>query len=167
MLDIPALFSVVPARTRFVAKRELFRIPLFGQAIRLLGFVPVDREDRRAAVKALDDAAELAREKRPILVFPEGTRSLDGRLLPFKKGAFALAHRCRLPVVPMACLGGAYCMPARRRIVRPGRMLVRVGRVLGPDDPAHATRASLMRAVEIEIGRLCEAPEPEPSAQPA
>ena len=159
MLDVPALFSVLPARTRFLAKRELFRVPLFGQAIRMLGFVPIDREDTRSAVRSLDALAGLVAE-RPVLVFPEGTRSPDGALLPFKRGAFALAHQLQLPVVPLACLGGHRCMPAHQRIVRPGRMVVRIGRVIAPGGPAHASRAALMGAAREEIERLATARVP-------
>jgi 1-acyl-sn-glycerol-3-phosphate acyltransferase len=154
MLDVPALFAAVPARTRFVAKKDLFRIPLFGRAIRMLGFVPIDREDRRGAVAALGQAAELARSQRPILVFPEGTRSRDGRLLPFKKGAFALAHQLRLPIVPIACLGGARCMPPGTMRLVPGRMTLRIGRVIDPSRDDYSSRNSLMEATRAEIERL-------------
>ena len=157
MLDIPALFVVVPPRTRFVAKRELFGIPLFGQAIRMLGFVPVDREDRRAAVAALGHAAELLRSQRPILVFPEGTRSPDGRLLPFKRGAFALAHQLALPVIPVACRGGARCLPPRSLSVRPGTMTLTIGRVLDPSRDDDSTRNSIMEATRAEIEGLIAA----------
>jgi 1-acyl-sn-glycerol-3-phosphate acyltransferase len=154
MLDIPALFTLVPPRTRFVAKRELFRIPLFGWAIGLLGFVPLDRSDRRAAVRALERASTLARKQRPILVFPEGTRSRDGSLLPFKRGAFELARELGLPVVPIACLGGARCLPTGSVVVRPGRMLLRVGRVLPVPEGETASRAELAEAARVEIERL-------------
>ena len=157
MLDIPALFTVVPPRTRFVAKRELFRVPLFGQAIRMLGFVPIDREDRRAAVAALGRAADLARERRPVLVFPEGTRSRDGRLLPFKRGAFALAHELRLPIVPIAVIGGVDRMPASALRVVPGRMTLRVGRTIDPGHDDYSSRNSLLDVARTEIERLVAA----------
>lgn len=154
MLDIPALFVAVPPRTRFVAKQELFRIPLFGRAIRMLGFVPLDRQDRRDAVRSLDLARRHAADKRPVLVFPEGTRSTDGSLLPFKKGAFALAHDLELPVVPLACLGGAACLPAHAMKVRPGLMTIRVGEVIEPGGAAHASRQTLMEEARRRIESL-------------
>jgi 1-acyl-sn-glycerol-3-phosphate acyltransferase len=153
MLDIPALFALVPARTRFVAKRSLFRIPLFGQAIGLLGFVPIDRDDRRAARGALDRAGELARQRRPVLVFPEGTRS-KGSLLPFKRGAFELAVQHRLPVIPVACLGGSACLPPGSWSVRPGVMRLIVGRTLTPSTDDYTSRARLADATRVEIERL-------------
>jgi 1-acyl-sn-glycerol-3-phosphate acyltransferase len=154
MLDVPALFCVVPPRTRFIAKRELFRIPLFGQAIRMLGFVPIDRGDVRAAVRSLHEAGELARSRRPVLVFPEGTRGDGTALLPFKRGAFALAADLQLPVVPVACLGGARRLPSGAWRVTPGEMLVRIAPALAPGGPAHLSRATLMTAVRAEIERL-------------
>jgi 1-acyl-sn-glycerol-3-phosphate acyltransferase len=154
MLDIPALFALVPARTRFVAKRSLFRIPLFGQAIGLLGFVPIDRDDRRAAKGALDRAGELSRQQRPILVFPEGTRSPDGELLPFKRGAFELAVQHRLPVIPVACLGGAACLPPGARSVKPGIMRLVVGRTLTPETDDYASRTTLADATRREMEAL-------------
>lgn len=154
MLDIPALFQLVPARTRFVAKQELFRIPLFGQAIRMLGFVPIDREDRKGALSAIGRAAELSREARPILVFPEGTRSKDGTLLPFKRGAFELAARGGLPVIPVACLGGAACLPSGAWGVRPGVMRLIVGRTLTPQTDDYASRATIAATARAEIERL-------------
>ena len=154
MLDVPALFTLVPARTRFVAKRELFLIPLFGQAIRMLGFVEIDRADKRAAKTAIGRAADLARGDRPILVFPEGTRSRDGSLLPFKKGAFALAHELRLPLVPIACLGGSACMPSQKMAVIPGVMTLKVGRTLRPETDDYSSRAALMEAARKEIDLL-------------
>ncbi len=154
MLDIPALYALVPARTRFVAKAQLFRIPLFGQAIRLLGFVSIDRDDRRAALGALSRAGDLSRQARPILVFPEGTRSADGTLLPFRKGAFELAVRERLPVVPIACLGGGALFPPGRARVRPGTMRLIVGRTLTPETDDYSSRATLAAAVRAEMERL-------------
>lgn len=154
MLDIPALFTLVPPRTRFVAKRSLFRIPLFGQAIGALGFVPIDREDRKAALGALSRAGELARAQRPILVFPEGTRSRGGELLPFKKGAFELAVQQRLPVIPVACLGGGACLAPGTSSVRPGVMRLIVGRTLTPETADYGSRAGLAAAARAEMERL-------------
>lgn len=152
LLDVPALFSLVPSSTRFIAKRELFRIPLFGQAIRLLGFVPVDRTDRRRARRSLEKAAAVP--NRQLLVFPEGTRNTGPQLLPFKKGAFALAVDHGMTVVPIACTGGELCLPARSWRMRPGRMKLRVGRALHAGE--HADRHALARAVREEMETLLE-----------
>jgi 1-acyl-sn-glycerol-3-phosphate acyltransferase len=162
LLDVPALYQLLPARTRFVAKRELFRIPLFGLAIRLLGFVPIDRADRRGARAAMESAATLAHDDRPLVVFPEGTRSLDGSLLPFKKGAFAIALEHRLPIVTLACLDGELCLPPGRMAFRPGRMTVRVGRTFRPEEPAYASRQALAHAVRSEMEALLAPPPGSP-----
>lgn len=151
LLDVPALFALVPPTTRFVAKRELFRIPLFGQAIGLLGFVPIDRGDRRRAQKALESAALAMKRDRPLAMFPEGTRNAGAGLLPLKKGAFALALEHGLPLVPIACVGGNLCLPPRTLRMRPGTMSLRVGRTLQPDSAAYDSRATLAEAVRLEF----------------
>jgi 1-acyl-sn-glycerol-3-phosphate acyltransferase len=107
-------------------------------------------------MRSLDRAGRLAREQRPILVFPEGTRSPDGRLLPFKKGAFAMARDLALPVVPLACVGGRDRLRPGSMVVRPGEMTIRVGRPIAPPHPAYESRAALLAAVRGEIERLLE-----------
>lgn len=156
LLDVPALYQAVPDTTRFVAKRELFRIPLFGQAIRLLGFFPIDRRDLRRARRALESAASEAGAGRALLVFPEGTRNPGAGLLPFKKGAFAIAVDHRLPVVPIACLGGGERLPPGSLVIRPGPMELRVGRTFELEEPCYGDREELARAVREEMERLLE-----------
>ena len=153
LLDVPALYQAVPDTTRFVAKRELFRIPLFGQAIRMLGFFPIDRKDLRHAKRTLEKAAAAGAD-RPLLVFPEGTRNPDGGLLPFKKGAFAMAVEHRLPVVPVACIGGDERLRPKSTVMRPGLMRLRVGRTFTPEQACFESRESLAEAVRGEMERL-------------
>ncbi len=111
ILDIWALIPALPLSTRFVAKKSLFWIPVFGWAIAAAGFVPIDRKNRTAAMRSLSRAAEKVRGGRSLLLFAEGTRSRDGRLAPFKRGAFHLAIEAGVPVVPVAISGSGRVLP--------------------------------------------------------
>jgi 1-acyl-sn-glycerol-3-phosphate acyltransferase len=120
MVDIWAMIRVLPAPTRFVAKRELFRIPVFGWALAASGCIPIDRRDRAEAIRSLRRAANRIRAGRPVVLYPEGTRSRDGRLQPFKKGAFHLALAAGVPVVPVAITGSFRVLPPGSLRVTPG-----------------------------------------------
>jgi 1-acyl-sn-glycerol-3-phosphate acyltransferase len=101
MFDIWALFATLPGSVRFVAKRELFRIPLLGRAMLAVGHVPIDRTARKRAFEAYDEAARRIRDGTSVVVFPEGTRSRTGELLPFKNAPFGLAIAAQVPIVPV------------------------------------------------------------------
>jgi 1-acyl-sn-glycerol-3-phosphate acyltransferase len=119
-LDILALLGFLPGRTRFAAKRELWRHPIVGGVLDTLDMVPIDRENPEVAVAAL---ARTDARAGSLVIFPEGTRSRDGRLREFKKGAFVLAIRAGLPVVPVICRGTRRLMPRGSRLtVVPGRV---------------------------------------------
>jgi 1-acyl-sn-glycerol-3-phosphate acyltransferase len=119
-LDIWVLTAVLPDTTRFVSKRSVFWIPVLGQAMVVAGFIPIDRKDRRAAVESLAKAAETIRGGASVILFPEGTRSRDGKLAPFKKGAFHLALRAGVPVVPVSISGTGKVVRPRSMVVTPG-----------------------------------------------
>jgi 1-acyl-sn-glycerol-3-phosphate acyltransferase len=117
-LDILLLLALLPGRTRFAAKQELWRHPVMAAILDTLGMVPIDRERPEASVELLNRAAASGDS---FVVFPEGTRSRDGRLLPFKKGAFVLAIAAGLPVVPVTLRGTRRLMPRGSRMtVVPG-----------------------------------------------
>lgn len=120
IVDVWVMLSLVPPNTRFVAKQELFRIPLFGWALAATGCVSINRGNRREAIRSLRQAAARIHDGRSVVLFPEGSRSLDGRLGRFKKGAFHLAVRAGVPVVPVAIAGSFDVVPPRSLRVTPG-----------------------------------------------
>lgn len=128
IFDIFALFSALPVSIRFVAKKELSRIPLLAPAMRAVGHVFIDRADRRAAVEAMQAAGRrMERETLCLALFPEGTRSRNGRLGAFKKGTFVLAIQTQADLVPVAIDGGSRVLGPGRRRVTPGHMVLRIG----------------------------------------
>lgn len=139
MFDIWALFATLPGSVRFVAKRELFRIPILGQAMRAAGHIPIDRAVKARAFEAYDDAARIIKRGFSPVVFPEGTRSRTGELLPFKNAPFALAIAAQVPIVPVYVHHTFEILPkgAWRLRPRPIQLLVAppiATRGLRPDD---------------------------------
>ena len=126
-LDPPALVLAIPRRVALLAKKEVFRFPIVGTAMRLADIVPVDRSDREAAVASLEKAVAGLRAGVSYLVFPEGTRSPDGRLRPFKKGAFVMAIQAGVPVVPVSVVGAHLRMRKDERAIHPGEVIIRFG----------------------------------------
>jgi 1-acyl-sn-glycerol-3-phosphate acyltransferase len=105
LYDIPVLFYVIGPNIRMVTKTELFRVPVFGGALEAAGFIRIDRSDRHRAIRSLDEARSLLASGTHVWIAPEGTRSLSGQLLPFKKGAFYLAFEAGLPILPVTLRG--------------------------------------------------------------
>jgi 1-acyl-sn-glycerol-3-phosphate acyltransferase len=105
LYDIPVLFHVIGPNVRMITKKELFAIPIFGGALAAAGFVSIDRSDRAHAIQSLQRARELLASGTHVWISPEGTRSQDGKLLPFKKGAFYLAFEALLPILPVTLRG--------------------------------------------------------------
>ena len=133
VLDIWVLFVAIPRSFRFIAKQELFRLPVFGWYLRIGGHIPVDRSNRASAVASLRHAGEAVRGGTSIVVFPEGTRSRDGRIQPFKKGPFVVAKGAGVPIVPIAISGSGAVTPSHVIAVHPGTIRVAAG---DPIDPA-------------------------------
>ena len=123
-LDIWVMAPVLPVTTRFVSKRTIFWIPVLGQAMAVAGFIPIDRQDRASAIRSLSRATETIRSGASVILFPEGTRSRDGRLAKFKRGAFHLALEAGVPVVPVAISGTFHVVRPRSIVVRPGPVQV-------------------------------------------
>jgi len=153
-LDIPALLAVVPVQVRFLAKKNLFAIPFFGWAISAMGFIPVDRKNRRNAVKSFEEAAERIRRGRSVLIFPEETRSRDGNLLPFQRGGFLIALKAGIPIVPVGLEGPRRCLPKFSYLLRPGPIVVRFGAPIPTAGRSVTNKGELIDAVRTEVERL-------------
>jgi 1-acyl-sn-glycerol-3-phosphate acyltransferase len=113
LYDIPVLFEAIGPNVRMIAKRELFHVPIFGGALQAAGFIAIDRRDRNAAIRSLEQARALLAGGTHVWIAPEGTRSRTGALLPFKKGAFYLAFEARLPILPVTLRGTRDALPAK------------------------------------------------------
>lgn len=120
--DIPAFLASVPQRIRIVFKKELGRLPIFGWAMKLGNYVSIDRGDSREAMESLERVARQIREGVSVLLFPEGTRTRDGKLQPFKRGAFALAVRSRVPIVPVTVNGSYSILPKKKLRINRGEI---------------------------------------------
>jgi 1-acyl-sn-glycerol-3-phosphate acyltransferase len=132
--DIFALAGALPVPYSFVAKKELERIPFFGTAWKAAGHISIDRSDRQSAVQSLRRAGEKIRsEHSTVIIFPEGTRSRTGELLPFKKGAFVLAVDARVPVVPVAIVGSETIVAPGMRAIRPRTIELHFGAPISPE----------------------------------
>jgi 1-acyl-sn-glycerol-3-phosphate acyltransferase len=151
--DIPVLLAHLPVQFRWLAKAELFNIPVFGRAMRGAGYISIDRADREAAFKSLGEASETIRKGVAVMIFPEGTRSLDGMLRPFKKGGFVLAVDAGVPIVPVAIRGTYAIMPKRTWIIRPREVAVDVGEPIDTSVFTRATKEALMERVQAAIRR--------------
>jgi 1-acyl-sn-glycerol-3-phosphate acyltransferase len=126
-IDPVALVPNIPRRVALLAKKEVFSVPILSKALHLARLVPVDRADREAAAESVDIAVEYLKEGLSFLVYPEGTRSPDGHLLPFKKGTFVMAIRAGVPVVPVSLAGTQRLMRKGDWTLHPGEVIVRYG----------------------------------------
>ncbi len=152
--DIPTLIHTLPGQTRFMAKRGLFQIPIFGWALHAGGFIPVDRRDRKSGRATFAAALDRLSRGRSVLIFPEETRSRDGRLLPFKRGGILLALKSGYPIVPVGISGTAAVQPPGSLRVRPGPVTVRYGMPIEVADFAAEERRGLAVQVRAEVERL-------------
>jgi len=125
--DIPCILAAIPQPIRFMAKKSLFSIPLFGWALSRAGFIPIDRKNRRTAVKSFDLAVERIRKGNTIVIFPEEGRSRELAMRPFQRGAFLLAIRSELPIMPLAIDGTYEVFRVGAKRITPGVVTVRVG----------------------------------------
>ena len=148
-LDPPIVISLIPRRTSVLVKKELFRVPVLSKAMLLGQFVPVDRSNRDAAIASVHDATEVLHDGVNITVFPEGTRSRDGRLMPFKKGPFHLAMESQVPIIPMSVYGTETMMPKQGFRVNQGTATVVFHAPIHPKD--FRDRDELSEAVRVQI----------------
>ncbi|HEX8882076.1 MAG TPA: lysophospholipid acyltransferase family protein [Candidatus Acidoferrum sp.] len=122
--DAPAIVGAIPRRVVILLKQSLFKWPIVGQAFQAVRFIPVNRRAREAAIASVEKAAEAMKAGQSFLIYPEGTRSPDGRLQEFKKGAVVMAIKAGVPIVPMVCTGAHHIMEKRSLVIRPGEIVV-------------------------------------------
>ncbi len=151
LYDIPALITALPGQTRFLAKRGLFQIPVFGWALKVGGFISIDRGDRSRAGESFAEAIRELGAGASAVVFPEGTRSGDGKLLPFQRGGFLLALKSGLPIVPVGIHGSREVRAKQSLRIRPGRIIVSCGRPLDSADYGVRDKARLMEDVRRRV----------------
>jgi 1-acyl-sn-glycerol-3-phosphate acyltransferase len=154
-LDGPLLFLLIPLPIRVILKKEIFRIPVIGQGMRFVEFVPVDRKGVRGGRKSIELASRLIREKGyAYLIFPEGTRSRDGRIQPFRRGGFFLAMESRAQIVPVSIKGTYDLMPRGTIFPRKGKVEVRFHAPVSVEEYDQNSMGGLMDKVKgvIESG---------------
>lgn len=159
LYDVPALILGIPGQARFLAKKSLFRIPVFGWGLAAGGFVPVDRADRHAARETFRVAVERLEAGKSIVIFPEETRSPDGELLPFKRGGVLLALRTGFPIVPVGIQGSLRVRQRDSFAISPGRICVRYGRPIEVEEGGVDGVRELQETVRGEIERLASCEE--------
>lgn len=150
---VPIVWAI-PRRIGILAKKSLFSIPIIGWAFRLAKFVPVDRANRETAIESVDLAAKRLKAGLSFLAYPEGTRSYDGRLLPFKRGVFVMAIKAGVPIVPMALSGGHKIAPKGSLKINPGHVIVRFGDPIDPSGYTIERREELSKKVHAAMAAL-------------
>ena len=156
--DILSLLAAMPRRFYWIAKKELFDIPVFGPSMRRGGYIPLDRGDGRKALQSLDEAAATIHKGKSVVLFPEGTRSTDGNLLPFKRGGFILARKADVPVIPVTINGSGAINPANQiRLYSGSITIILHPPVVAPSDLRKSEADSwMMEAVQAQIESVLE-----------
>lgn len=152
--DILALFAGLPVQFRWLAKKELFRVPLFGFAMHRTGYIPIDRSDRQKAKDGMAVAVRRINEGTSVVIFPEGTRSPDCELLPFKRGGFLLALQAQVPVMPVAIRGSGSIMPKHSPFVTGGIIRVNFLPLIPTAGRKIEDRDELLEEVRRPIAKL-------------
>jgi 1-acyl-sn-glycerol-3-phosphate acyltransferase len=155
-VDPPVLFQALHRRLHILYKAELHKFPIMGTAFDVGGFVAVDRSDREKALASIERGAQSLREGNSFLIFPEGTRSPTGALLPFKKGGFIMAIRAQVPIVPVAVSGGRDAMRKGSAVVHPVMVTVRIGAPIPTTGMTLEHRDELIQRVRTEVRALLE-----------
>jgi 1-acyl-sn-glycerol-3-phosphate acyltransferase len=149
--DIFIALGHIPGQFRWLAKKELFSIPIFGAAMKTAGYIEIDRGHHEKAMRSLDEAALRIREGKSVMSFPEGTRSPDGEIKAFKQGIFHLAIKSGVPIIPIAIIGSGKIMPKRSLKVTPGRVKMVIGKPIDVKSYTIENRHELIDKVKKEI----------------
>lgn len=167
-LDIPCVLAAIDQPIRFMAKVSLFKIPIFGWSLSRAGFIPIDRKNRRTAVKSLDLAADRIRKGNTIVIFPEEGRSRHREMRPFQRGAFLLAMKSEQAIVPMAIDGTFDVFPVGRWAIHPGPVTIKVGTPIPTEGLTLKAKDRLLTESRSQIetmlfGRVTSVPDAAPS----
>ena len=149
--DIPVLLAYLPVQFRWLAKAELFRIPIFGRAMRGAGYVKIDRFNRESAFASIDEAAAKIKNGVSVMIFPEGTRSRDGNIRPFKKGGFIMAMDAAVPIVPVILLGTWTIMEKSSLKINTGEVALNIASPIATTGYTRDNKDNLIAAVRSVI----------------
>ncbi len=151
--DIFALLGYIPFQFKWLAKKELFSIPFLGWTMAAAGYISIDRKGTRETIKAMNKAAQKIREGMSVVIFPEGSRSSDGSIQPFKKGGFTLAIKAKVPIVPIAITGSREIMPKNSLTATSGEIRIRIDHPIETQHCSLKDRKSLMEKVRETISQ--------------
>ncbi len=155
-LDIYSFQGYFPHDFRWIAKKELFDVPIFGAAMRKVGFISIDRTRGRKALKSLNLAAERIGAGSSVLIFPEGTRSKDGRLHPFKAGAILLAIRSGVPIVPVGFNNASRLLPKGKLLPSSGEIVIRIGHPIPTEKYTPKEKQALAAILHDKVAELLD-----------
>ena len=149
--DIFAALGKLPIRFSWLAKEELFKVPILGHAMAKAGYIPIDRGDRRKAFASMNRCAEVIRQGTSVFVFPEGTRSADGVIKAFKKGVFVLAVKSERPILPISISGSYRILPKQSWLIHPGEIRITIGKAVRSRGGDAKSRDALLEEVREAI----------------
>ncbi len=149
--DIPVLLAHLPVQFRWLAKAELFKIPLFGRAMQGAGYVKIDRFNQESAFQSIKEAAAKMKDGVSVMIFPEGTRSRDGRIRPFKKGGFIMAVDAGVPIVPIVLQGTWSIMEKSSLQINTGDVVINLEKPIATTNYSRQNKDELIEAVRRVI----------------
>ena len=139
---------------RWLAKKELFQVPIWGPAMRKAGYIPVDRSHGRQALKSLGEAAQKIAAGTSVIIFPEGTRTKDGKMQNFKAGAMVLAIKSGVDIVPVAIKGTYEILPKGKLLINPGNVSIRVGNPITTKNYTSKDKHGLAKVLQEDVAKL-------------
>ncbi len=154
--DIYSFQAYFPHDFRWIAKKELFNIPIFGRAMRKVGYISIDRSRGREALKSLSQAAQRISDGSSVLIFPEGTRSQNGTLQPFKAGAILLAIKSGVPVVPIGFNNASSILPKGKLLPKGGEIVIRIGKPIPTADYNPKDKQKLATVLHDRVAELLD-----------
>jgi 1-acyl-sn-glycerol-3-phosphate acyltransferase len=149
--DIPVLQAYLPVQFRWLAKAELYKIPIFGYAMKRAGYISIDRSDRKSAIESLNKAVKIIRDSVSVIIFPEGTRSRTNNVQPFKKGGFFLAVDSGVPIIPIIIHGTGRIMPKKQKLIKPANVTIEISKPIESSNYTRKTKNDLIKKVRHVI----------------